>query len=83
MSEEKPNITVTPRAIILDDTMVWLPYEEYQRLQKAIPIEWVKKYANRLIELENHNYFAYRGLGDAGEAILSMLEAWEKENETN
>ena len=48
---------------------------------KAIPIEWVKKYANKLIELENHNYFAYRGLGDTGESILNMLEVWEKENE--
>lgn len=47
----------------------------------AIPIEWIEKYAKRFIELENRNYFAYRGFSDIGEAILNMLENWEKENE--
>lgn len=51
--------------------------------KKAIPVEWIKKYAKRFIELENRNYFAYRGFSDIGEAILNMLENWEKENETN
>lgn len=50
---------------------------------KAIPVEWIEKYAKRFIELENRNYFAYRGFSDIGKAILNMLEEWEKENETN
>ena len=72
MSEEKPNITVTPRAIILDDTMVWLPYEEYQRLQKAIPIEYIQKW--------NNNYIADT-MRNGRTIINQMLEDWEKENE--
>lgn len=48
---------------------------------KAISVEWIEKYAKRFIELENRNYFAYRGFSDIGEAILNMLENWEKENE--
>ena len=48
---------------------------------KAIPVEWIEKYANRYIDLENRNYFAYRGFSDTGKAILYMLEEWEKENE--
>lgn len=47
---------------------------------KAISVEWIEKYAKRFIELENRNYFAYRGFSDIGEAILNMLENWEKEN---
>lgn len=50
--------------------------------RKAIPVEWIEKYAKRFIELENRNYFAYRGFSDVGEAILNMLENWEKENGT-
>lgn len=49
--------------------------------KNAIPKEWIEKYAKRFIELENRNYFAYRGFSDIGEAILYMLEEWEKENE--
>ena len=60
---------------------VWQVDLEKAPTVEAIPKEWVKKYANRLIELENKNYFAYRGLGDTGKSILSMLEDWEKENE--
>ena len=53
---------------------------ESQPTVEAIPIEWIEKYAKRFIELENRNYFAYRGFSDIGEAILNMLENWEKEN---
>jgi hypothetical protein len=52
-------------------------------IKNAIPVEWIEKYAKRFIELENRNYFAYRGFSDIGEAILNMLENWEKENEAN
>ena len=58
-----------------------IDFKEYE--VKAIPIERIEKYAKRFIELENRNYFAYRGFSDIGEAILNMLENWEKENETN
>lgn len=72
MSEEKPNITVTPRAIILEDTMVWLPYEEYQRLLKAIPIEFIEKFKKE-----------FRAVASVKAVIEWLLENWEKENEAN
>lgn len=77
-----------PKEFTADDMqrMIWRTIRdcesavEEQPTVKAIPKEWIEKYAKRLIELENRNYFAYRGFSDIGEAILNMLENWEKEN---
>ena len=65
------------------DGYVGIGFNATKERCNAIPIEWIEKYAKRFIELENRNYFAYRGFSDTGKAILYMLEEWEKENETN
>ena len=45
---------------------------------EAIPIEWIKDYANELISLEESNYFAYRGIGDYGKGLLELIEKWRE-----
>lgn len=78
-----------PKEFTADDMqrMIWRTIRdcesavEEQPTVKAIPVERIEKYAKRFIELENRNYFAYRGFSDIGEAILNMLENWEQENE--
>lgn len=79
-----------PKEFTADDMqrMIWRTIRdcksavEEQPTVEAITVEWIEKYAKRFIELENRNYFAYRGFSDIGEAILNMLENWEKENGT-
>lgn len=48
---------------------------------EAIPIEWIKDYANELILLEESNYFAYRGLGDYGKGLLELIDKWGEQKQ--
>ncbi len=65
-------------AFVIVASCLIISSEENRREEKAIPIEWIKKYMDK-VDIEDCGmvYLSPSGL------LRDMLKDWEKENETN